>query len=73
MFKQMLNQESIPFNDIDVVKNHSFWKEISNQTGENLVPTFFIHDETDNSGLAYVPNRDFMDLEQGIKIIKEQI
>ena len=74
MIKSNLTREGIPFYDVDIVKNHDFWESIMNQTGnDKLIPTVIIKDENDNSGLAYVPGKDFKDTDELLELIKKNI
>ena len=70
--KTKLNEISIPFHDVEITQNRQLWDQIILQTGYDLIPTIFIQDEKDGSGLVYTPGRDFQTPDEMIEIIKNQ-
>jgi glutaredoxin len=70
--KEKLTELSIPFDDVEITLNRKLWDYVISQTGYDLLPTVFIKDGNDGSGLIYTPGRDFQSNDEIIKIIKNQ-
>jgi glutaredoxin len=70
--KQELTKLSIPFDDVEITLNRKLWDYVISQTGYDLLPTVFIKDGNDDSGLIYTPGRDFQSNDEIIEIIKNQ-
>ena len=70
--KQKLTKLLIPFDDIEITLNRQLWNHVISQTGYDLLPTVFIKEGDDGSGLIYIPGRDFQNNEEIIEIIKNQ-
>jgi glutaredoxin len=71
--KQKLKEISIDFTEIEVNANEDIWKQVVNQTGEDVLPTVFIKKENDENGPVYVPGRDFQSEDEIVEIIKSYI
>lgn len=70
--KKKLTESLIPFDDVEITLNRQLWNHIISQMGHDLLPTIFIKDDDDSSGLIYTPGRDFQSDDEIIKIIKNQ-
>jgi len=68
--KEKLTELSIPFDDVEITLNRKLWDYVISQTGYDLLPTVFIKDGDDSSGLIYTPGRDFQSNDEIIEIIK---
>jgi glutaredoxin len=71
--KKKLIDESIPFCDIEITKNEELWKNMISQTGYDILPTIYIRTDNDDSGIAYIPDKDFKNINEIIEIIKKNI
>jgi glutaredoxin len=71
--KMKLNEQSIPFKDIEITLNRALWEQVIAQTGLDILPTVFIQNENDGSGTVYTPGRDFQTSDEMIEIIKKII
>jgi glutaredoxin len=71
--KTKLDSQSISFIDIEITKNRELWNQVVEQTGYDTLPTVFIQNDNDGSGTVYIPGRDFQDIDEIIKIIKNNI
>lgn len=73
-FKKMLNEVGIEFFDRDIDEYEEEYNMFVEATGNDFVPAFMLvenpESETPNTNL-YAPDRDYEDIEQGVKIIKE--
>jgi glutaredoxin len=70
--KTKLTELSILFHDIEITQNRQLWEQIISQTGYDITPTILIQESNDNSGLVYIPGRDFQSSDEIIEIIKNQ-
>lgn len=70
--KQKLTELLIPFDDVEISLNRQLWNHVISQTGYDLLPTVFIKDGNDDTGLIYTPGRDFQSNDEIIEIIKNQ-
>jgi glutaredoxin len=73
-FKKMLNEAGIEYYDRDIEEFEEEYDMFVEATGNDFVPAFMLvenpESEKPNTGL-YAPDRDYEDIEQGVKIIKE--
>jgi glutaredoxin len=73
-FKKMLNEAGIEYYDRDIEEFEEEYDMFVEATGNDFVPAFMLvenpESETPNTNL-YAPDRDYEDIEQGLKIIKE--
>lgn len=73
-FKKMLNEAGIEFFDRDIDEYEEEYDMFVEATGNDFVPAFMLvenpESEKPNSRLC-VPDRDFEDIDEGLKIIKE--
>jgi hypothetical protein len=70
----MLNEAGIEYYDRDIEEFEEEYDMFVEATGNDFVPAFMLvenpESETPNTNL-YAPDRDYEDIEQGLKIIKE--
>lgn len=71
--KERLNNESIPFTEIEVTQNQKLWNQVVEQTKNEYLPTFFIKTEGTDTGPVFCPDKDFKDNDEAIGIIKKYI
>jgi glutaredoxin len=71
--KIALNQKSIEFFEIEINQNQKIWNKVVEQTGENILPTIFIQNENSETGLIFLPDKDFKSTEEAIKKIEKHI
>lgn len=71
--KERLNDESIPFTEIEVTQNQKLWNQVVEQTKNEYLPTFFIKTEGTDTGPVFCPDKDFKDNDEAIGIIKKYI
>jgi glutaredoxin len=73
-FKKMLNEAGIEYYDRDIEEFEEEYDMFVEATGNDFVPAFMLvenpESEKPNTNL-YAPDRDYEDIEQGLKIIKE--
>lgn len=73
LMKSKLREENISFVNRDINKYKEEYDMFVKITKSELIPAFMIIEgEKDNeTPLIYVPDKDFDDIDQGVKIIKE--
>jgi glutaredoxin len=71
--KKRLNEEGIRFIDIDIDENEMEYNLFVEITENDYVPAFMIVESYNKKSKSYLyaPERDYNELEDGIKIIKE--
>jgi glutaredoxin len=73
-FKKMLNEAGIEYYDRDIEEFEEEYDMFVEATGNDFVPAFMLvenpESEKPSTGL-FAPDRDYEDIEQGVKIIKE--
>lgn len=72
MLKSSLNNESIPFTEIDITINQDIWDSVKKQGGTNITPTVFVQTDKDGSGDLYIMKENFNDTLQMVEIIKDK-
>lgn len=74
MLKEMLDKEDIIYVDRDIEEFEEEYDMFVEATGNDFVPAFMLiedfESEVPKTGL-FAPDRDFEDIEHGLKIIKE--
>jgi len=70
--KEKLTELLIPFDDVEITLNMELWDYVISQTGSDLLPTVFIKDGDVDSGLIYIPGRNFQSNNEIIEIIKDR-
>jgi glutaredoxin len=71
--KSKLNDNSIPYQDIEITKNKPIWDQVVSQTGQNFLPTIFIQKDNEGNGSVFTPEKDFKSIEDAVELIKEQL
>jgi len=71
--KNRLEENSIPYMDIEITDNQHIWNQVVEQTGHSLLPTIFIKKEDSDDGPVFIPGRDYQSEDEIVKIIKNQI
>jgi glutaredoxin len=74
ILKEMLEDENIDYVDRDIYEFEEEYNMFVEATGSDYVPAFMLvedfESETPTTGL-FAPDRDFEDIDHGLKIIKE--
>jgi glutaredoxin len=74
--KEMLDDEGIPYYDRDINKYNEEYEMFVQATNNEFVPAFMLIESPEskkpNTNL-FAPDRDFSELEDGVKIIREFI
>jgi glutaredoxin len=76
MMKKSLTENQIDFMERDIEKHEEEYNLFVKSTGNNeYVPAFMIieTDGTNTKSGLYAPERDYNTIDEGVKIIKEQI
>lgn len=71
--KKELNNENIPFTELEIGNNKDIWDVVVKQTGHNSLPTVFIGLNGEDEGPVFVPERDYTSKEDLIEKIKNYI
>lgn len=71
--KSKLNEETIPFTEIEISSNQKIWDKVVEQTGHNVLPTIFIKNNGSDTGPVFVPGRDFQNPEELLPKIKKHL
>lgn len=73
MMKDKLNEENIEFYERDIDKYEEEYEMFVEITKNDYVPSFMIiePDDVEPKSLLFAPERDFFDIDEGVKIIKE--
>ena len=74
-FKKLLDENDIEYYERDIDKYEEEYDLFVEITENEYVPAFMIVEspEDDPKSLLFAPDRDFNDLNEGIKIIKENL
>jgi glutaredoxin len=59
--KIKLQEQSVPFIEVEINDNKELWDQVVSQTGHNALPTVFISLEDGDNGPVFIPERDFTD------------
>ena len=71
--KKELNNQNIPFIELEIDANKEIWNNVVEQTGHNSLPTAFIGLNGEDEGPVFVPERDFKSKEELIEKIKNYV
>jgi len=69
--KDMLQKESIEFVDADIDENNEEYEMFKEVTKNEYVPAVMIVEEGTTQAKFYAPERDFNELEEAVKLIRE--
>ncbi len=70
-FKELLVKESIEFVEADIDDNSDEYDMFVKVTENEYIPAIMIVNEETEEAKFYAPDRDFEDLDQAVKLIKE--
>lgn len=73
IFKDKLKEEKISFFNRDIEKHKDEYELFVQITNNDLVPSFMIVNETDESASLFAPDRDYNDISDAIEIIKSNL
>ncbi len=73
ILKNKLNEETIPYTEIEITNNQKLWDSVVDQTGHNVLPTVFIKMEGSDTGPIYIPGIDFKNPDELIQKIKKHL
>ena len=73
ILKSKLNEETIPFTEIEITLNEKIWDKVVEQTGHNVLPTVFIKYEDTDTGPVFIPCKDYESPEDLIPKIKNHL
>jgi glutaredoxin len=73
VLKSKLNEETIPFTEIEITLNEKIWDKVVEQTGHNVLPTVFIKYEDTDTGPVFIPGKDYESPEDLIPKIKNHL
>lgn len=73
MLKEMLDKDGIEYLDRDIQEHEDEYNLFVDVTKNEFVPAFMLIESPENNPISklFAPDRDFEDVEQGAKIIKE--
>jgi len=73
--KNYLKESNINFIDRDIHKHNEEYKLFTERTGSEFVPAFMIIDNImgETKTEAFVPDKDFKTIEEGVELIKKLI
>jgi glutaredoxin len=73
MIKDKLNELSIPYIDRDINEHKDEYDVFVEITENDFVPAFMVLEniETEPQSYLYVPEKDFNEIDEGVKIIQE--
>jgi glutaredoxin len=69
--KEMLTKENIPFVDADINENEEEYRMFVEITKNEYVPAVMLVEEKTQKAKFYAPDRDFEDIQEAVKLIKE--
>jgi glutaredoxin len=75
MMKDKLNELNIPFINRDINKHKDEYDMFVEVTENDYVPSFMVIENvsSDPQSFLYVPERDFNEIDEGVKIIQEHL
>ena len=73
VLKQKLNEQSIPFVEVEISQNQKIWDQVVNQTGHNTLPTVFVSLNNGDDGPVFVSGRDFTDKDIFVENLKNYV
>ncbi len=71
--KEILKKENLSYQEYDVDDNEYLWDQIVNQIGDENLPTVFIRNENESSGVLLMPDINVESQEEMLEKIKENI
>jgi len=75
MLKEMLDKENVEYVDRDIHEYEEEYNLFVEVTNNEYVPSFMLIESLDDDPITglFAPDRDFEDINEGVKIIKEFI
>jgi glutaredoxin len=75
MLKEMLDKENVEYVDRDIHEYEEEYNLFVEVTNNEYVPSFMLIESPDDDPITglFAPDRDFEDINEGVKIIKEFI
>jgi|TARA_R110000868_G_scaffold181576_2_gene422507 glutaredoxin len=75
MLKEMLDKENVDYVDRDIHEYEEEYNLFVEVTNNEYVPSFMLIESPDDDPITglFAPDRDFEDINEGVKIIKEFI
>lgn len=70
--KKQIIKSGISYFDIDIDEYPDIWNEVVEKTKQDYVPTIFF-DEHDGEGKIFVPDKDYKNIDELMKIIFENM
>jgi alkyl hydroperoxide reductase subunit F len=70
ILKKELNENNIPYTEIEIGENKEIWDQVVEQTGHNSLPTVFVSLNGEEDGPVFVPGRDYQNKDEIVEIIK---
>ena len=71
--KKRLSENDLSFDEVEINSNKNLWEQVVQQTGHNVLPTVFIKEEQKDTGLVYVPGRDYSNEDEIFEIIQKHL
>jgi hypothetical protein len=73
MLKEMLDKENVEYVDRDIHEYEEEYNLFVEVTNNEYVPSFMLIESPDDDPITglFAPDRDFEDINEGVKIIKE--
>jgi|TARA_B110000503_G_C6782311_1_gene263799 glutaredoxin len=73
MLKEMLDKENVDYVDRDIHEYEEEYNLFVEVTNNEYVPSFMLIESPDDDPITglFAPDRDFEDINEGVKIIKE--
>lgn len=71
--KIKLQEQSVPFIEVEINDNKELWDQVVSQTGHNALPTVFISLEDGDNGPVFIPERDFTDKDILVENLKKYL
>jgi glutaredoxin len=71
--KIKLQEQSVPFIEVEINDNKELWDQVVSQTGHNALPTVFVSLEEGDNGPVFIPERDFTDKDILVENLKKYL
>ncbi len=73
MMKNQLNENNVDFIERDIDNHSDEYELFVEATGSDFVPAFMIIEDAfgEPKSTAYIPDKDYMTIEEGVEIIKK--
>jgi hypothetical protein len=71
--KIKLQEQTVPFIEVEINDNKELWDQVVSQTGHNALPTVFVSLEEGDNGPVFIPERDFTDKDILVENLKKYL